>query len=57
MFLRALSTSLVLVGIAVASVNLRVQDSVKSQNPVFPTPTEVISAWVDLPLSTLIPCN
>jgi len=55
MFLRPLSISLVLVGVAVAS-NLRVQDSdflsVKAQIPVFSTQTEVISTWVDLPFHT-----
>jgi hypothetical protein len=61
MFLRPLSISLVLVGIAVASVNLHVQDSdflsVKAQIPVLSTQTEVpvINAWVDLPFP-LIPC-
>jgi hypothetical protein len=53
MFLRPLSILLVLVGVAVASVNLHVQDSdflsVKSQIPVLSTQTEVISAWVDFP--------
>jgi hypothetical protein len=60
MFLRPLSTSLVLVGIAVASVNLHVQDtdflSVKAQVPVLSTQTEVMSTWVDFPFP-LIPCN
>jgi hypothetical protein len=53
MFLKPLSISLVLGGIAVASVNLHVQDSdffsVKTQIPVLSTQTEVISAYVDLP--------
>jgi hypothetical protein len=55
MFLRPLSISLVLVGIAVASVNLHVQDSdflsVEAQIPVLSTgtQTEVIRAWVDFP--------
>jgi len=56
MFLRPLSISLVLVGIAVASVNLHVQDSdflsVKAQIPVLSTQTEVISAWVNFPFRT-----
>lgn len=53
MFLRPLSILLVLAGVAVASVDLHVQDSdflsVKAQLPVLSTQTEVISAWVDFP--------
>jgi hypothetical protein len=53
MFLRPLSISLILVGVVVASVNLHAQDSdvlyVKAQTPALSTPTEVISAWVELP--------
>ena len=53
MFLRPLSILLVFAGVAVASVNLHVQDSdllpVKSQIPVLPTQTEVISVSVDFP--------
>ncbi len=60
MFPRLLSVSLVLVGVAVASVNLHVQDSdslfAKAQVPVRPTETEVMRA-VDLSFHqfTLIP--
>jgi hypothetical protein len=53
MFLRPLTISLVLVGIAVASINLHVQDpdflSVKAQIPVLSTQTEVRNAWVNFP--------
>lgn len=60
MFLRPLSISLVLVGVVVASVDLRVQDSdslsVKTQIPVVSTQTEVISAYVDIPFHA-DPCN
>lgn len=54
MFARPLSISLALIiGVAVASVNLHVQDSdflsVKAQLPALSTQTEVISALVDLP--------
>jgi hypothetical protein len=51
MFLRPLLILLVLAGVAVASVNLHVQDSdflsVKAQIPVLSTQTEVINTWVD----------
>ena len=42
MFLRAHSILLALAGVAVASLNLLVQDTVKSQIPVLPTQAEVI---------------